>query len=210
MKEEVKPMQLLLSLAIDYIRWTQFTPMILMWAMVLGMLFILFFVSHEDAAWSMVGAVAEWTASLPWIGPKFLVLMESQAEDGVISPDLGAIDYKSAVLWAWGGISLMFMAVAWIAGRFFGPFKPWTLKRKLGWAALACTMVVAVMMVLYFLDPETWNDGPYMVAFSASGMALVMFIVNAWCLSVSHALGVVSRYVAETNLGQQHTGSGVG
>lgn len=197
MEKEANPIQLLLSLAIDYLRWTQITPMILMWAMVLGMIFILFFVSHEDAAWSMVGALTKWIASLPWIGPKFVAFMELQAEDGVISPDIGAIDFKSAVLWVWGGISLIFMATAWVAGLFLGPFKPWTLKRKLGTAALACTIVVAIMMVLYFLDPETWNDGPLRVAFSASGMAFVMFIVNAWCLSVSHALGLVSAYVAD-------------
>ena len=210
MKSEARPIQLLLLLVIDYLRWTQFTPMILMWAMVLGMFFILFFVSHDDAAWSMVGALTESIASLPWIGPKFLAFMESQAEDGAISPDLGAIDYKSAVLWVWSGISLMFMAIGWVVGLLFGPFKPWTLKRKLGTAALACTVVVAVMMVLYFLDPETWNDGPFRVALSASGMALVMFIVNAWCLSISHALGLVSEYVAEANAGQQCTSGEVG
>ena len=63
------------------------------------------------------------------------------------------------------------------------------------------------MMVLYFLDPASWNDGPLMVAVSASGMALVMFIVNAWCLSISHALGLVSTYVAEADMGPQD-GSG--
>ena len=72
----------------------------------------------------MVGALTESIASLPWIGPKFLAFMESQAEDGTISPDLGAIDYKSAVLWVWSGISLMFMAIGWVVGLLFGPFKP--------------------------------------------------------------------------------------
>jgi hypothetical protein len=174
------------------------------------MLFILFFVSHEEATWAMAGDLAEWIASLPWIGPRFLAFMESQAKDGVISPDLGAIDYKSAVLWVWGGISLIFMAVGWLAGLLFGPFKPWTLKRKLATAALACVLVVAAMMALYFLDPETWNDGPFMVAFSASGMALVMFIVNAWCLSVTHALGLVSTYVLKANTVQQDTSDAFG
>ena len=78
MKKEAKPIQLLLSLVIDYLRWTQFTPMILMWAIVLGMLFILFFVSHEHAVWSTVGGLTEWIASLPWNGPRFLAFMESR------------------------------------------------------------------------------------------------------------------------------------
>ena len=78
---------------------------------------------------------------MTWFGPKFLALMESQTKDGVISPDLGAIDYKSAVLGIWAGIALVFMAIGWVAGRFFGPFKPWSLKRKLGTTALACAIV---------------------------------------------------------------------
>lgn len=197
MQNQPKPTQLLASVAIDYFRWTQLTPMILMWAMVIGMLFILIFVSHEDATWSLIGATADWIASLPWVGPKFVAFMESQAEDGVISPDVGAFDFKSAVLQIWGGISLVFMAVGWLAGLAFGPFEPWTLKRKLGAAALACFLMVAVMMLLYFLDPELWNDGPLMVALTASGMALVMFIVNTWCLSISHALGLLSRHVLQ-------------
>ena len=210
MTKEINPIQLLLSLLIDYLRWTQFTPMILMWAMVLGMLFVLFFVSHENATWSMLGAVTEWIASLPWIGPRFLALMQAQAEDGVVSPDLGAIDYKSLVLWVWSGISLVFMVLAWVAGLFFGPFKRWTLRRKLGAAALACTSVVAIMMVLYFTNPQSWNAGPVRVALSASGMALVMFLINAWCLSVSHALGLMSAFVAQANFGRPDTADGIG
>jgi hypothetical protein len=209
MEKGSKLLQLLLSLVIDYLRWTQITPIILMWAMVIGMLFALLFVSHEEAVWSVVGALTRWIASLPWIGPEFTAFMESQAEDGVIKPDLGAIDYKSVILRVWGGFALMFMVIAWVASLFLGPFEPWTLKRKLVTAALACTIVVAIMMVLYFLDPGTWNDGPLMVALSASGMALVMFIVNAWCLSVSHALGLVSTYVAEADLGQHDASGGV-
>jgi len=197
MNNQPKPLQMLAALVIDFFRWSQLTPMILMWAMVLGMIFMLIFVSHEEATWSMIGALAEWIASLPWIGPKFVAFLESQAEDGVISPDLGGIDFKSAVLRIWGIISLVLMLIGWVAGLIFGPFKPWTLKRKLGAAALACALVVGVMMVLYFLDAETWNDGPLKVALSASGMAFVMFLINAWCLSISHALGWLSQTVAQ-------------
>jgi hypothetical protein len=59
---------------------------------------------------------------------------------------------------AWAVISAVFMAFAWLAGRLFGPFEPWTLKRKLAWAALACLLTVIAFMTLYFLDRESWND----------------------------------------------------
>ena len=156
----------------------------------------------------MVGALGEWLSSLPWVGPKFVAFMESQAEDGVISPDLGGISFKSAVLWIWGVISVIFMLIGWVAGLFIGPFKPWSLKRKLGVAALACVLFVVLMMVLYFLDRETWNDGPLKVVLSASGMAVILFLVNAWCFSISHALGLLSEYIVETDFGSNRSGSG--
>lgn len=130
MNAQPKPLQMLAALVIDFFRWSQLSPMILMWAFMLGMLVALFFVGNQDATWTLVERVIAWIASLPVIGPRLVAWMDAQAQDGVIHTKSSAIDFKSAVLTAWGFISLGFMAVAWIAGHFFGPFKPWTLKRK--------------------------------------------------------------------------------
>jgi hypothetical protein len=204
------PIQLLISLVIDYVRWTQLTPMILMWAMMLGVVFILFFVNHEDATWSVVQRLTEWVASLPWLGPKFVAFLESRADDGTISAGSGQIDLKSAVLTAWGVMSLAFMVIGWLSARVFGPRKPWSLKRKVAMAALASVFVVVILLALYFSDAATWNDGPLQVLFSATGMASVLFLVSAWCLAISHALGRLSAYVAETDFSRVRSGDDIG
>lgn len=209
MNKQPNPLQLLAALLIDYFRWTQLTPMILMWAILLGMLFFLFFATHEEATVSAGAALLEWITTLPWIGPKFVAWMETRVEDGVVDLSPGPIDFKSAVLWTWGIISLVFMALSWVAGLFLGPFKPWTLKRKLGFAGLASLFFVFALLGLYALDIDSWNDGLGKVILSSSGMALVIFIVSAWCLSISHALGLLSDYVADAEFVQKDKPEGL-
>jgi uncharacterized membrane protein YdcZ (DUF606 family) len=191
------PARLLAALALDFFRWSQLTPMILMWAMMLGLLFILFFIGNEDAVWTALERTSTWLSTLPVIGPGFVDWLAAQAgEDGTIHISPGGTDFRSAVLTAWGLISAVFMFLGWIAGVVFGPFTPWTLKRKLGAAALACVLVLAAFVALYVSDSEMWNGSPSQAVFSLSGMAIVLFVVSAWCVTASHALGWLSGAVA--------------
>ena len=206
MNKKPNPLQIIAALLIDFFRWSQLTPMILMWAFMLGMLLALFFVNNQEATFTMAQRVTEWVSTLPVIGPRFVSWAESHSRDGVLDLNAGAIDFKSAVLKAWGIISFIFMALGWLAGRLFGPFKPWTLKRKLGVAVLSSLLVVAVFMGLYFLDRESWNDPFTSVLLSASGMAIVLFVVSTWCLSVSHLLGWLSGVVSETDFSKTESG----
>ena len=83
MKPEPHPLQILGSLIIDYFRWSQLTPMILMWFGMLGLLFLLFFVNNQEATWAAADSTAEWIASLPLVGPWFVEWMDAQAADGL-------------------------------------------------------------------------------------------------------------------------------
>lgn len=196
MRTQPNFLQIMGTLVIDYFRWSQLAPMILMWAAMLGMLFALLFISNQEATFTLVERMAQWVSNLPWIGPRFVEWIEAQSQDGAVDVNLGAIDFKAVVLRTWALVSAIFMAFAWLASRLLGPFKPWTLKRKLASAAMACLLIVVVFMILYFLDHEAWNDSPFQAMLSGTHMALVMFVVSAWCLSVSHALGWLSSAVA--------------
>lgn len=208
MNTEPNPLRMLAALVIDFFRWSQLTPMILMWAMMLALLLGLLVIGNQDATWTLIERVTEWVASLPWIGPRFIAWMDAHAEDGVIHLRGPNIDFKTAALTAWGVISVFFMILAWIAGRFFGPFKPWTLKRKLGWTALACLLVVLAFVVLYFLDRESWNDPLSKVLFTSSAMSIILFIVSAWCLTISHVLHWLSVVVANDDYPNPQSGDG--
>ena len=197
MKPEPHPLQLLGALLIDYLRWSQLTPMILMWFGILGMLFLLFFVNNQEATWSAANTTAEWVASLPLVGPWFVELMDAQAQND----SLDSIDLKSAALSAWAALSLVLMLIGWIAGFFFGPFTPWTLKRKIGLSAVASLLVAVAFVGLFYAAPELTQDPFGKVLASGIGLAAATFIVSSWCLSVAHLLGRVRQMVAEADIG---------
>jgi len=197
MRRDIYPVRILLSLLFDYFRWTQMVPMILLWSMLAAMSFVLLFAYNEDAAWSLLELGVKTVQSLPVIGDRFTQWMESQTVDGVFSPDLGTIDYKALALNAWALLSLAFMLTGAVLSRLLGPLPSFTLKHKLALAAAASTVVIVAFAILYFIDREGWGAGFFQMLGSASGMGLVLFVISAWCLTISHALAWLSRAVMD-------------
>ncbi|MGD8358879.1 MAG: hypothetical protein PVG42_12570 [Lysobacterales bacterium] len=170
-------------------------PLILVWAMVLGMGLVLLLAYNEDAAWSLVELAIRVIQSMPFVGDRFTLWMEAQTVDGVFSPDLGAVEWKQLVLETWAWLSLALMLAGAVFRRVISPFPTLTLKRKLAIAAGACGVVMFALVMLYFVDHEGWVDSVLSVLASAAGMGLAFFAVNAWFLCISHALGWASRAV---------------
>lgn len=198
--EGTHPLKLAVTLAIDYLRWTQLSPLIAIWAFAIAMLAAMLFVSYEEESWNALDSLSRWIAGLPVIGSRFVAWLESLAgEDETIK--LSGNDLKAAVLKAWSLLSLAFMLLALAVNWAFGPFKPWSLKRKLGIAALCCLALLAGLVAVYFADPAPFNGpaGNWMLTFA--GIALVLFIASAWCLTAAYALGLVRRAVDESSFG---------
>ena len=185
-------MRLFGSLLIDYFRWTQLAPMITMWFFALLMIFLLFFVNHQEETMDGLAAVAGWVAELPVIGPVYIEWMEEQANsDGTLH--FGGDDFKTAAMKIWALASLVFMLVAWVASALLGPFDPWTLKRKLGLASLGSVGLVAGFLAVYFLSPDMFNGPSSKWALNFLGIAVLVFLVSAWCLTIAHGLSLLSR-----------------
>jgi len=199
--------RVLLSLLFDYFRWTQLVPMILVWSMMIAMSFVLLLVYNEDAAWSLAELGITTVQSLPFIGDRFELWMESQTVDGVFSPDLGAIDFKELTLKTWAWLSLGFMLLGAFLRKWIGPLPPFTLKRKLALAGAASGVVSAGFAMLYFIY-EVGRGGQLLaVLTSATGMGLALFVISAWCLTISHTLGILSRVVMEPGFQRGETDS---
>jgi len=193
---------------IDYLRWSQLTPMITLWAFGVLMLVAMFVVNNQEATFDMMEAVTVWIAGLPFIGESFVRWGESMAgEDGVIH--LGGNDLKDAVLRLWGGLSLAFLLMSLLIDWIFGPFKPWTLKQKLAVVALGSIVLVAGFILVYLLDSSMFNGGTGQWLLMFCGMGLLAFIVSAWCLSIAHALGKLRQLIQESELGETKANSGV-
>lgn len=200
MRRDIYPVRILLSLLLDYLSWTQMVPMILVWSMLVAMGFVLLLAYNENAAWSLIELGIMTIQSLPFLGDRFTLWMESQTVDGVFSPDLGAVDYKSLALNSWALLSLAFMVAGALLKRLLVPLPPFTLKRKLATAALASIVVIVAFLMLYFIDGKGWGDGFLPMLGSASGMGLILFLISAWCLTISHILGWLSRAVMDPEL----------
>jgi hypothetical protein len=200
MRNELHPIQLVGSLVIDYIRWSQLAPMITMWFFAMLMVFMLFFVNHQDETLDGMAAAAGWVAELPLVGPSFIEWMEKrETDEGVLH--FGGDDFKVAALKIWVLLSLVLMVIGWLARLLFGPFQPLTLKRKLGFAGLGSLVLLAGFLSVYFLSPGLFNGTAVQWTLNFTGIALLVFLVSAWCLSIAHALGLFSRSVAGLKIG---------
>jgi len=165
--------------------------MITMWLFALLMLVGMFFVNNQETVLDILVPVWLWLESLPWVGESLTRLEASVAEDGPGSH--GGRDLTAIALRAWAVISLVFMLLALIADWLFGPFEPWTLRRKLGLIALTCVLLMAGFVAVYFAEPEEFRDQASQWMLMFTGFAVLIFIVSAWCLSIAHALGLLKR-----------------
>lgn len=200
--EGTNPLKLIVMLAIDYVRWTQLSPLVTIWAFGIAMLAAMLFVNYEEQSWDALGSLFQWIAGLPLIGDRFTAWMESLAgEDETIK--LSGNDLKAAVLKAWSLLSLAFMVLALAINWIFGPFRPWSLKRKLITAAVSCMALLAGFVAVYYANPEQFNGPASGWMFNFGGIALVLFVVNAWCLSIAHLLGLGRRAVENSSLGER-------
>lgn len=77
-ENHVHPVKMIGGFVIDYFRWTQLTPMVLLWAIVVGGLLLTAFVNYEDEIWDTSERVVLWAADLPGVGPKVTAWIEEQ------------------------------------------------------------------------------------------------------------------------------------
>jgi len=201
MRNKPHPLQLAASLVIDYFRWSQLAPMITMWLFAMLMIFMLFFVNHQDETVDGVVGMVNWVAELPVVGPPLVEWMKSnEGEDGVLH--FGGNDFKVTAMKVWVVLSLILMVLGWLTNLVFGPFQPLTLKRKLGFAGLGSLALLTGFFGVRFLSPELFNGpaSPWILNFVA--IAVLVFLVSVWCLSVAHVLGLVSRSLAASPMAE--------
>ena len=174
----------LLSLGLNYMRWTQLTPMLMMWGAALAMLLALTFVNFQEQTFSVLEAIMHWLTQLPIVGGRITQLLADEGSEIHMSTS----DFKSFVLRTWSISSLAFMLASMSLAALFGPFRPWTLKRKLLFIFLGILVLLAGFVFNYFAGSENFNGDASAWIFNFSMIALLVFSVSAYCLSISHFL----------------------
>jgi hypothetical protein len=173
-----------LSLGLNYMRWTQLTPMLITWGVALAMLAALTLINFQEQVFSALEILLRWLTQLPVVGGYVNEMMSDQS--GEIHKTTG--DFKSFLLKAWSILSLAFMLASMAISAVFGPFQPWTLKRKLLFTSLGVGLLLAGLVSNYYANAQAFNGkaSGWMLNFSL--MSLAVFLVSTYCLSVSHFL----------------------
>jgi len=182
-----------LGLLVDYLRWTQLTPMVLAWAALLGLLVVFAFVNFQAEGLTALEALARLWERYPWL---------PRIEDPGTTTDDGAwhLDGESLrgpVLAAWGVISMVLWGLAWLWRLVSGAGTPWPLRRKLKVALGAGAAAWLAFVALYLLSSETFHDGPVRWLLTFAALCALPVIVSMYSLTVAHVLGRLSERLAE-------------
>ncbi len=173
-------------------RWTQLNPMLMVCCVGLVILLALSFVNFQEQTFSVLETIMQWLMQLPIVGDR--IAQQLADEGSEIHVNTG--DFKSFVLRAWSITPLGFMLASMSLSALFGPFKPWTLKRKLLLAGFGVMLILAGLVFNYYANTQNFNGGASGWMLNFSLISLAVFLVSTYCLSVSHIL----LYLSDTIL----------
>jgi hypothetical protein len=189
---------LLLSWGLGYLRWTQLVPMLLVWSLGVVMVLALTFINFQTQAVPALVKLLEWLVRLPLIGERIALWLAGDG-DGL---RVKSTDFEFFVVSGWAVVSLLFMLAGLLLSAWLGPFRPWTLKRKLAVAAAAAVVLLGGMLLNYYLVPDNFNGTALDWTLNFSLICLLVFAVSAYSLSVAHFLGYLnaSLLAAESSI----------
>lgn len=189
-KNSFKP---LLTIGIDYIRWTQLTPMIMVWGAVLLLLLAMVFVNFQDQALSTTETVLNNLYQLPLIGDRLQQYFTAQTGDHHIT----TADVKSWIFSIWSIASLVFMLMSFFMSYVRTPGKSWTLRKKLFIVFTAVLILLSGFVANYYAEPSNFKGGTGGWILNFSLLSLMVFIVSSYSLSVSHFLNHLNHKFIE-------------
>ena len=183
-----------MSWLIDYFRWSQMVPMIMVWIFVLFGLAGITLINFQEQTISGVEAVFGFWERQAWL-PRFdeAWLDPVTEEDG--STHIGGEDFRAMAFKLWAGLSLILLVLDLIRRWIFGPPAPPNLVRQLLIAGLAATALFAAYLLNYLFGSEDFHGGPAQWMFVFMAFALIAWLASAYSLVVNFVLGKLSRLV---------------
>lgn len=229
-EKHVHPVKVIGGFVIDYFRWTQLTPMVLLWAIVVGGLLLTAFVNYEDEIWDTSERVVLWTADLPVVGPKVTAWLEEQeakeaaekaaraeaAEAADRAGDAGEAEGVTDPNASYDGEEafdqlIAFVLKVWaVVSLVFMGFA-WLFNRLFGpfqpWPLkrkLRLLALICLMFPVAFFIFEFAAPDRFHGSPLGHGLlfAAFYFIVSAWCLSISHLLRWIHELLMNADIGK--------
>jgi len=184
----------ILSLILGYLRWTQLTPMILIWGFGLLMLLALTFVNHQEQSVPVIEALLEWLVRLPFVGEHIKLFLSNKNAPA----DTTTHNLESFIFSAWSVLSFVLMLGGMVLSTLFGPFKPWILSRKIILAGIATVLLLAGLVGNYYVAPQNFNGEALAWMLNFSLISLLVFGVSTYCLSTAHFLAYLKNALIAT------------
>ena len=178
---------------IDYFRWTQLVPMIVMWGFLLITILAMSFINFQQQSIDLIESLTTWLQQYPWLYNKLAGAFES--ESGV-SGHYTEEDIIPWLLKGWALLSLVLLVGGILLRWLFGDFKSPTLGRKLFIAAIAAVICIGLFLANYFYGSERYNGSFAGWLSLFIGLPLLAVVVSAYSLSISHLLSGLSRQIA--------------
>jgi hypothetical protein len=193
--------KLLAKLGLDYVRWTQFVPMILGWAfallMTLGILLVVFQGGIDTLLERTEPAVERILGPAPGTGT-----------NGISSGDGPGLQFTEDdivpwVLRVWGWLAFAGWIVSILRTMLFGPRTPWSLRRKIKIAGAGAGSLAGIILTAYLLIGDlSGNTLPQlMVPFILLPAGL--WIVSIWSLSVSRFIDFLQATIDRLGNGKE-------
>ncbi len=196
-KDLIRIGKLLAGLALDYLRWTQLIPMILLWTFACAMIGALLLIGAHEA---MLSDPDRFEELIEQAEPVLTPIIDAVAP--VVSFLVARGDGLSAEQWViriWGWLALIGMLVSWLVATIIGPREPWPFRRKIAIAAVAAVgygLLILVSMLI--LDAE---GSTLAIVINTAFFPIVLIIVSAWSLGISHLVDNVQRRL--DNIGEE-------
>ncbi len=195
------PIKTAANLALDYIRWTQLVPMITGWAFALILLLGMSLIAFEGEIDFLLERLEPAAERI--LGPAPEPDADPDTEQASIH--FTDEDVMPWILRGWG----MFAFLGWLTGlirsKFRGPRKPMPLKRKFLLVLTACSALAVLVIILYLLtgDFSANRPGEMIIAFTLP--PILLFMVSAWGLGVSHLVDKVQAAITDAGIPQGKT-----
>jgi len=191
MEQEKNILKSSLTLGIDYIRWTQLTPMIMTWGFILILFIAMVFVNFQDQTEATMETLLNSIFQLPIIGESVKQYITTENNNYHIT----TAEVKSWIFTVWSIGSLIFMIIGSLLSYIRKPANPRTLKQKIKMTFFAVLLLFVGFMLNYYTEPTNFNGAASGWILNFSLISVMVFIVSSYSLSVSHFLNYLNRHI---------------
>jgi hypothetical protein len=180
----------IVALFIDWVRWTQFVPMLMAWAFILLALALMALVNFQEQGFTVVERLVILWDRYPWL-PRLDGAVNPTETGGLTLDDEG---FRSLVVAGWAGVSLVLLLLSLLRQAIFGPASPVPFMKKLRW-----TLIPAGFVGTYLFGSETFQGGPLPWLFGFTVACGIVVAVSAYSLGVGTVLGQMRDAVRSPN-----------